>query len=59
MRSIAHPYRSQLFFHRVDCCYSRSLSQSSYPVLSADALYEKIRMDNRIVSVVVWVVCCI
>ena len=36
---------------------SRSLSQSSYPILWVDALYEKVRMDGRIVSMAILVVC--
>ena len=35
----------------------RSLSGSVYPVLWVDALYEKVRIDGRIVSVAVLVVC--
>lgn len=36
---------------------SRSLSQSKYPILWVDALYEKLRMNCRIVSMAVLVVC--
>ena len=36
---------------------SRSLSQTSYPVLRVDALYEKVRANGRVVSMAVLVVC--
>ena len=36
---------------------SRSLSKDRYPVLWVDALYEKVRLDGRIVSMAVLVVC--
>lgn len=36
---------------------NRLLSQRLYPVLWVDALYEKVRMDGRIVSMAVLVVC--
>ena len=42
---------------QVNAFRSRSLSQSSYPILWVDALYEKVRMDGRIVSMAVLVVC--
>ena len=42
---------------QVNTFRSRSLSQSSYPILWVDALYEKVRMDGRIVSMAILVVC--
>ena len=36
---------------------SRSLSETLYPVLWADALYEKVRMNGRVVSMAVLVIC--
>ena len=42
---------------QVNAFRSRTLSQSSYPILWVDALYEKVRMDGRIVSMAVLVVC--
>lgn len=42
---------------QVDSFRNRSLSQRLHPVLWVDALYEKVRMDGRIVSMAVWVVC--
>ena len=42
---------------QVNAFRSRSLSQCSYPILWVDALYEKVRMDGRIVSMAVLVVC--
>ena len=42
---------------QVNAFRSRSLSQSSYPILWVDALYEKVRMDGRIVSMAILVVC--
>ena len=42
---------------QVNTFRSRSLSQSRYPILWVDALYEKVRMDGRIVSMAVFVVC--
>ena len=36
---------------------SRSLSDTIYPVLWVDALYEKVRVDGRIVSMAVLIVC--
>lgn len=41
---------------QVNAFRSRSLSQSSYLILWVDALYEKVRMDSRIVSVAILVV---
>lgn len=42
---------------QVDAFRSRSLSKDRYPVLWVDALYEKVRLDGRIVSMAVLVVC--
>lgn len=42
---------------QVDSFRNRSLSQRLYPVLWVDALYEKVRMDGRIVNMAVLVVC--
>lgn len=42
---------------QVEAFRNRSLSQHLYPVLWVDALYEKVRMDGRIVSMAVLVVC--
>lgn len=42
---------------QVEAFRNRSLSQHIYPVLWVDALYEKVRMDGRIVSMAVLVVC--
>ena len=42
---------------QVEAFRNRSLSQRLYPVLWVDALYEKVRMDGRIVSMAVLVVC--
>lgn len=42
---------------QVNAFRSRSLSQSSYPILWVDALYEKVRMDGRILSMAILVVC--
>lgn len=42
---------------QVDAFRSRSLSKDRYPVLWVDALYEKVRLDRRIVSMAVLVVC--
>ena len=36
---------------------SRSLSDTHYPVIWTDALYEKVRVDGRVVSMAVLVVC--
>ena len=36
---------------------SRSLMDTRYPVIWTDALYEKVRMDGRVVSMAVMVVC--
>lgn len=36
---------------------NRSLAGTVYPVLWVDALYEKVRVDGRIVSIVVLIVC--
>ena len=41
---------------QVEAFRSRSLSQRLYPVLWVDALYEKVRMDGRIMSMAVLVV---
>ena len=35
----------------------RSLSHSRYPVLWIDALYEKVRYDNRVMSLGILLVC--
>lgn len=42
---------------QVEAFRNRSLSQQLYPVLWVDALYEKVRIDGRIVSMAVLVVC--
>lgn len=42
---------------QVEAFRNRSLSQHLYPVLWVDALYEKVRMDGKIVSMAVLVVC--
>lgn len=36
---------------------SRSLANSRYPVLWADALYEKVRVDGRVVSMAILIAC--
>ena len=36
---------------------NRSLADTIYPVLRVDALYEKVRVDGRIVSMAVLIVC--
>ena len=36
---------------------SRSLAETLYPVLWVDALYEKVRMNGRVISMAVLVVC--
>ncbi|NLH00466.1 MAG: IS256 family transposase, partial [Clostridiales bacterium] len=36
---------------------SRALDKSRYPVIWVDALYEKVRMDGRVISMAVQVVC--
>ena len=41
---------------QVNAFRGRSLSQSSYPILWVDTLYEKVRMDGRIVSMAILVV---
>ena len=42
---------------QVEAFHSRSLSKDLYPVLWVDALYEKVRLDSKIVSMAVLVVC--
>ena len=42
---------------QVQAFRSRSLADHCYPVIWADALYEKVRVDGRIVSMAVMVVC--
>lgn len=42
---------------QVNAFRSRSLAETRYPVLWVDALYEKVRVDGRIVSMAVLVVC--
>lgn len=42
---------------QVDSFRNRLLSQCLYPVLWVDALYEKVRIDGRIVSMAILVVC--
>ena len=42
---------------QVDAFRNRSLSNTAYPVLWVDALYEKVRVDGRIVSLAVLIVC--
>ena len=48
---------TQVLNEQVDSFRNRSLSQRLYPVLWVDALYEKVRMDGRIVNMAVLVVC--
>ena len=38
---------------QVNAFRSRSLSKAVYPILWVDALYEKVRMDGRIVSMAI------
>ena len=42
---------------QVEAFRNRSLSGTAYPVLWVDALYEKVRVDGRIVSIAVLIVC--
>ena len=42
---------------RVEEFRNRSLAGTEYPVLYVDALYEKVRVDGRIVSMAVLIVC--
>ena len=42
---------------QVDRFRNRPLSNAVYPVLWVDALYEKVRIDGRIVSMAVLIVC--
>lgn len=42
---------------QVGAFHSRSLSEDRYPVLWVDVLYEKVRLDGRIVSMTALVVC--
>lgn len=42
---------------QVDSFRNRSLSERLYPILWVDALYEKVRIDGRIVHMAVMVVC--
>ena len=42
---------------QVDSFRNRSLSERLYPILWVDALYEKVRIDGRIVNMAVMVVC--
>jgi len=42
---------------QVEFFRNRSLETSRYPVLWVDALYEKVRMDGRVVSAAILVVC--
>lgn len=42
---------------QVEAFRNRSLSQHLYPVLWVDVQYEKVRMDGKIVSMAVLVVC--
>lgn len=41
----------------VDSFRNQSLSERRYPILRVDALYEKVRIDGRIVNMAVMVVC--
>lgn len=41
---------------QVNAFRSRSIFQSRYPILWMDALYEKVRIDGKIVSMVLLVV---
>lgn len=43
----------------MDAFRSRYLSKDHYPVLWVDALHEKVRLDGRIVSMAVFVVCSV
>ncbi len=36
---------------------SRSLADTHYPVIWTDALYEKVRVDGRVISMAVLIVC--
>jgi len=36
---------------------TRSLADSRYPVLWTDALYEKVRVDGRVVNMAILIVC--
>ena len=38
---------------------NRSLAGTVYPVLWVDALYEKVRVDGRVVSIAVFIVCSV
>ena len=42
---------------QVQAFRTRSLAETSYPVLWVDALYEKVRMDGRVISMAVLIVC--
>lgn len=42
---------------QVNAFRSRSLSEDRYPVLWVDALYEKVRLDGRMASMAVLVIC--
>ena len=60
IESLSHSQVSEMtkgLNEQVNAFRSRSLSQSSYPILWVDALYEKVRMDGRIASLAILVVC--
>lgn len=42
---------------QVEAFRTRSLAETKYPVLWVDALYEKVRMDGRVVSAAIHIVC--
>lgn len=42
---------------QVEAFRARSLEDTAYPVLWADALYEKVRVDGRVISMAIQVVC--
>ena len=44
---------------QVDEFRNRSLAKTVYPVLWVDALYEKVRVDGRIISMAVLIVCSV
>lgn len=44
---------------QVNSFRSRPVSQSSYSILWIDALYGKVHMDGRIVSMAILVICCV
>lgn len=42
---------------QVQAFRTRSLAESRYPVLWVDALYEKVRMDGRVISMAILIIC--